>query len=79
MTRYRTKPQTVEAVQWRGDNEVEVVQTLGSYWGPYVARFGRSDIWYAVDADDRLASWEPGIFDAKFELVEPREENEGSD
>lgn len=79
MTRYRTKPQTVEAVQWRGDNEVEVVQTLGSYWGPYVARFGRYDIWYAVDADDRLASWEPGIFDAKFEPAELLEEHEGSD
>lgn len=25
MTRYRTKPQTVEAVQWRGDNEAEVI------------------------------------------------------
>ncbi len=79
MTRYRTKPQTVEAVQWRGDNEVEVVQTLGSYWGPYVARFGRRDVWYAVDANDRVASWEPDIFDWQFELVEPREENEGSD
>lgn len=70
MTRYRTKPQTVEAVQWRGDNEVDMVQTLGSYWGPYVVRFGRRDVWYAVDSDDRILSWEPQLFAEKFEPVE---------
>lgn len=25
MTTYQTKPQTVEAVQWRGDNESEII------------------------------------------------------
>lgn len=70
MTLYRTKPQTINAVQWRGDNEVDVVQTLGSYWGPYVVRFGRQDVWYTVDANDRLASREPQLFAEKFEPVE---------
>lgn len=76
MTLYRTKPQTVEAVQWRGNNEAEVVQTLGSYWGPYIARFGRPNIWYAVNSDDMLETWEPQIFAEKFE---PEPESDGSD
>ena len=76
MTLYRTKPQTVEAVQWRGDNEAEVVQTLGSYWGPYIARFGRPNIWYAVNSDDMLETWEPHIFAGKFEPVNEEAEGE---
>lgn len=29
MTTYQTKPQTVEAVQWRGDNESEITAFFG--------------------------------------------------
>ena len=92
MTRYRTKPQTVEAVQWRGDNAAEVTAFF-----PDAVRY----IWAAdhviVKTDTGgfvlfLNDWavrrksgattlytEDDFAAADLEKIEPREENVGSD
>jgi len=90
VTRYRTKPQTVEAVQWRGDNEAEIIAFFPKdaqfFWGVdhviirtpeniNMTLFERS--WVARDSTG-YTLFDDEVFELHYEKIEPREENEGS-
>ncbi|MFA5898842.1 MAG: hypothetical protein WC829_06980 [Hyphomicrobium sp.] len=91
--RARTKPIIVEAVQWRGDNEGELIRffpegTRFVWRGARVVVFTPTDMWssvnisrdwWAVKYPDSLISVPPEYFQKRFDIIEPPEENEGSD
>lgn len=91
MTLYRTKPQTIEAVQWHGDNETDIVslfpQGTRFMWSKYEftayppggGRFHANRLDWVVLVGVFYDRWPNSNFLQVFERVEPEPESDGSD
>lgn len=80
MPRYRTKPVTVEALQWTGDNLGEVLAWASRHAVPQpdgglMVQTLNGSVWakpgdYLIRRDDEVYPCDPAVFAEKYEPVD---------
>lgn len=65
--KFRKKPVVIEAIQWTGDNAIDVYRFTHGSEGIMTANVGD---WIIRDVNDELYPCKPDIFEKTYERVE---------